>query len=399
MAIQIEGTVSPWNRQGIEGSPAFSDPPKVADCTLRDGEQQAGLVFSKDDKIAIAKRLDSVGVHELEIGTPAVSAEDREAIEQIASLGLHASLSALARARKDDIDLVARCGVQGVRISLPIGERQRRAKLDLGDEEYLRLAFDITAYAKSQGLIVIFSPYDTTRAELGLLERLLRMLSDSRQVDRVRLVDTAGAATPQSIAFLTQFMRETGNGLPIEVHCHNDLGLATSNTIAGALAGAAYLSVTVNGIGERAGNAALEEVVVALKILYGIDLGIRTEELCSLSAEVVARSGVALQPHKAVVGRNAFAHETGMVVAGLSKDTYTAEPYAPEIVGQTRSILMGKKSGRASVEYKLRMLGIEAAPDAIDLIVHQVKDAAISKRRALSDDEFVSVVKLVTTGS
>ena len=154
-------------------------------------------------------------------------------------------------------------------------------------------------------------------------------------VDRVRLVDTVGAASPEGVRFLIGFMREALGDIPIEVHCHNDFGLGTANTIAAALAGADYLSVTVNGLGERAGNTPLEEVVVALKVLYGIDTGVATGRLKQVSDEVERLSGVGLQPHKAVVGANCFRHETGTVVAGLMRDPFTAEPYAPEVVGQS----------------------------------------------------------------
>jgi isopropylmalate/homocitrate/citramalate synthase len=384
------------NRIGVEDSPAFATPPQVADCTLRDGEQQAGVVFTRKDKVALARALDLLGVSELEIGTPAVSADDREAIAEIASLGLSASLSALARARQDDVELVASTGVNGIRLSLPISERQRAAKLGLGENEFLDLALRISAYSKEKGLHVIFSPYDTTRADVGLLERLLQAFVREGCVDRVRLVDTTGAASPEAIRYLVRFMLDAGEGIPIEVHCHDDFGLATANTVAGALAGAAYLSTTMNGIGERSGNAALEEVALALKVLYGIDVGIRTEHLVEVAAEVERRSGIALQPHKPVVGANSFAHETGMVVAGLLKDPFTAETYDPAVVGQRRSIVLGKKSGRASLEFKLQSLELDVPDDAVPGLLDEVKQLAIKRKRALTDDELRGLAASLT---
>jgi isopropylmalate/homocitrate/citramalate synthase len=387
----------PWaignfNRVGLEHSSAYTAPPHVADCTLRDGEQQAGVVFSREDKIALAQTLDALGVHELEVGTPAVSDDDRLAIEAIASLGLAARLSALSRARKDDVDLVASTGVGAVRLSLPISDRQRRAKLNLDDKQYVRLALEISAYAKGLDLEVIFSPYDTTRCDAELLGRLLRSFARERCVDRVRLVDTTGAASPEAIRYLVRFMLDAGDGLPIEVHCHDDFGLATANTIAGALAGAAYLSTTMNGLGERSGNAALEEVVMGLLVLYGVDLGIRTERLSNAAAEVEHRSGIRLQPHKAVVGANSFCHETGMVVAGLAKDPFTAETYAPELVGQKRSIVLGKKSGRASLELKLPELGLRVESELLLPLLDRVKARAIELKRGLTDHEVRELV-------
>lgn len=384
--------VSPFNRVGTEGSPMFSRPPRIADCTLRDGEQQAGVAFSRQDKVELARMIAAAGVNEIEAGTPAVSAEDRLALEEIVALKLPATVSAVARARRDDIDLVASTGAWGVRISLPISQRQRAVKLHLGDDEYLQQALELSAYARERGLHVIFSPYDTTRSDVHLLGRLLDLFRREQCVDRVRLVDTTGAATTGAIRHLTAFMLEAGGGIPIEVHVHNDLGLATANTIAGAAAGAAYLSVTVNGIGERSGNAALEEVVTALKVLYGVDVGVRTQFLQALSAEVQRRANVPLQPHKAVVGRNSFAHESGMVVAGILADPFTSECYPPELVGQKRSIVLGKLSGGASVEYKLREMGIGPDRELVRTLLGLVKAEAIRLGRGLTDEEFRTLV-------
>jgi isopropylmalate/homocitrate/citramalate synthase len=390
---QPEWVISPWNRSGIEGLSLFSTPPLISDCTLRDGEQMAGVVFTRDDKVAIARQLDRLGIHDIEVGTPAVSAEDRQAAEAIAGLGLHAMITALARAIPADIDLLARCGVAAARISQPISARQRDAKTHWDDEAYLKLALEISTYAKQQGLQVIFSPYDTTRADLGLLERLLRSFEREDCVDRIRLVDTTGAASPEAIEFLVHFMIDASGGIPIEVHCHNDFGLGTANTIAGARAGATYLSLTINGLGERAGNTALEEVVMALKVLYGVDVGIDTRGLRAVSEEVERRSGVHLQTHKAIVGRGAFTHETGMVVAGVLNDPFTAEAYAPELVGQVRSIVVGKKSGKASIQFKLEQIGVSADEPTLAAILADVKDRSIQLKRALSDDEFSDIVR------
>lgn len=379
--------VSPFNTEGITSTGAFAAPPRISDCTLRDGEQQAGLVFSRQSKVAIAAMLDEIGVHDLEVGTPAVSEDDRAAIEEIAASGLQATISALARATKADIELVASTGADAVRISFPISARQRAAKLHVNDSEYVRESLRISDYAKSLGLQVVFSPYDTTRADLPLLERLLQAFRREGCVDRVRLVDTVGAASPEGVRFLVGFMREAVGNIPIEVHCHNDFGLGTANTIAAALAGADYLSVTMNGLGERAGNTPLEEVVVALKVLYGIDTGVVTERLKPVSDEVERLSGVGLQPHKAVVGANCFRHETGTVVAGLMRDPFTAEPYAPEMVGQNRQVILGKLSGAASVRYKMAELGIGGADADVTTILAVVKERSIALQRSLDDDE------------
>lgn len=385
--------VSPFNREGMVDSLIFQRPPRIVDCTLRDGEQQAGIAFSAQDKAALAEAIAGLGVAELEVGTPAASEEDRRAAREIASLNLGVEVSALARAREDDVDLVRDCGADAVRISFPISQRQRRAKTRVDDDAYVDSAVAISAYAKGQGLGVVFSPYDTTRCDLDLLGRLLGEFWKEGCVDRVRLVDTAGAGSPEAVSYLVRFMQQAGNGIPLEVHCHNDFGLATANTLAGAIAGAEFLSTTIGGLGERSGNAPLEEVVMALRILYGVELPIRTELLTSVAEEVSRRSRIPLQPHKAVVGANAFAHETGMVVAGVLRDPFTAEPYSPALVGQSRTIVLGKKSGRSSVEFKLQERGIRPRGDEMPTILNRVKQRAIELGRAITEDEFDALIE------
>jgi isopropylmalate/homocitrate/citramalate synthase len=371
---------------------AFCPKIRLSDCTLRDGEQQAGIVFTVDDKIRIARALDDVGVYEIEAGTPVQSPEDREAVEAIVQAGLKSKISALARARKDDVELVAKTGAWGVRLSLPISQIQRSSKIKLDDEQYIALAKDITHYAKDRGLYVTFSPYDTTRCDLDFLRRVLDVLQREQTVDRVRLVDTTGCATPHVVRFLTREMKKAAD-IPIEIHCHNDLGLGVANTIAGAEAGAEYLSVTVNGIGERCGNASLEEAATALRVLYGVDVGIDTTKLTKLSQLVEELSGVTLQVNKAVVGRGAFVHESGMVVAGLLKNPFTAECYCPELVGQKREIVIGKKAGVASVEAKLNELGVSFPREELPRLVEAVKATAMKTKRPVGTDAFKKLVE------
>lgn len=379
--------ISPFAAEAAAGTTAFFPSLRIADCTLRDGEQQAGIVFTVADKVAIAKALDAAGVYDIEAGTPASSGEDEEAVRQIVACGLKARVSALARARKDDIDLVASTGATGVRISLPISPIQRSAKIDLSDDEYLKLALDISAYAKTRGLDCIFSPFDTTRSDLAFLRRVVRELGRAGTVDRLRIVDTTGCATPQVVRFLVKVIKGEAD-IPLEIHMHDDFGLAAANTIAGAEAGAEFLSVTVNGLGERAGNASLEEVALALKVLYGVETGIDVSQLYALSQLVEQRSGIRLQDHKAVVGRGAFAHESGMVVAGLLRDPFTAEAYAPEVVGQQRQILLGKKSGLASVQAKLKALAIDASDDQAKALLGWIKGEAIRTKHHVGDADF-----------
>jgi isopropylmalate/homocitrate/citramalate synthase len=389
--------ISPFQKDAAQAF-SFSPDIRVADCTLRDGEQQAGVTFTKSEKIRIAHELEALGVYEIEAGTPAVSNDDREALSAIAGAGFKAKVSALSLARRPDIDIVKDTGAWGIRLSLPIGYIQRSAKLKLDDEEYLKRAIDVTSYAREKGLYVIFSPYDTTRCDLRFLQRVVEELHTRGTVDRIRLVDTSGCATPQVIDYL---VREVGKAtpVPLEIHCHNDFGLAVANTLAGAQAGAQYLSITINGIGERAGNASLEETVVALKVLYGIDTGIDLERLTAVSRVVEEVSRVRLQDNKAVVGRNAFAHESGTVVAGVLEEPFTAEAYAPQLVGQERRIVLGKKSGARSVDFKLLEMGMAAEAVGRDELLHLIKQEAIASKAPVSDERFLALARSVLSDS
>jgi isopropylmalate/homocitrate/citramalate synthase len=366
----------------------------LSDCTLRDGEQQAGVAFDRTGKLQIARALDDLNIYEIEAGTPASSEEDRETIGEMCRLGLRARISALCRAMTGDIDQAMGLGVWGVRISFPISPIERKSKLKgINDDEYLKRALDITGYARHKGAYVVFSPYDTTRAELPFLRRLVAELERAGTVDRVRVVDTTGCASPKGITYLIGQIREAAPKLALEIHCHNDFGLACANTLAGIAAGADYASTTINGLGERCGNAATEEVAMALEVLHGFKTGLDLTKLTAISALVAEISGVRMQPNKAVVGENAFRHEAGMVVAGVLQDPFTAESYAPELVGQRRRILIGKKSGLVSIAYKVKEMGLTIGEDRFPEILTRVKQAAVRKRGALTDEEFKTLAE------
>jgi len=384
--------VSNFNKeQEVLGKYNFSPRLSLVDCTLRDGEQQAGVVFTKNDKLEIAKKLDEIGVPEIEIGMPASSDEDAEAAYEIVKAGLNANIIALARPNKEDIDFLANSGIWGATISIPIGDLQREFKLGWDDETYLHNLLEISEYAKKKGLYVNVSPYDTTRVDPIFLDRVLKEIVKAGTADRVRLVDTVGSATPQAIKYLVRKMKSILGNIPLEIHCHDDFGMATASTIAAAEAGADYLSTTMNGLGERAGNAPTEEVAVALKFLYDKDLGIKLEKLTETSKLVEELSNVKLQQHKAVVGKHAFSHESGMVAAGVLKNTFVAEAYIPEAVGQKREILIGKKSGAKVLAKKLEERGITMSREETKELLKEVKKFAILHKRALTDEEFFNL--------
>ena len=366
----------------------------LSDCTLRDGEQQAGVAFDRDAKIQIARALDDLGIYEIEAGTPASSEEDREATAEICRLGLRAKISVLCRAVTSEIDLAVSLGVWGVRLSFPVSALERRHKLKgISDEEYLKRALEISEYSRRKGAYVIFSPYDTTRAELSFLRRLVAELDRAGTVDRLRVVDTTGCALPGAITYLIGQIREAAPKLPLEIHCHNDFGLACANTLAGIMAGADYGSTTINGLGERCGNASTEEVAMALEVLYGVRTGLNLAKLTSISRLVAKLSGVTPQPNKAVVGKNAFRHEAGTVVAGVLQDPFTAEPYEPGLVGQQRQVMIGKKSGLVSIAYKVKEMGLPIEKERFPEMLMLVKQAAVKKHGALTDEEFKALAE------
>ena len=382
---KTQRAISPINDR-LKEAYSFRKPVIISDCTLRDGEQQAGLVFTTADKLAIAKALDKLGVDEIESGMPAVSDEDLQAVKQIVNADLNAKITALSRATKEDIDIAYESGVWGVSISLPVGDLQRKHKLKWTEEKYIDTCLSITEYARKKGMHVILSPYDTFRVNLDFFEELLRRLEKEGTVDRIRLVDTVGAAHPESVRYLVNRINQSFN-FEIEAHCHDDFGLATANTVAALGAGADVASVTMNGIGERSGNTALEEVVAALEILYDAETNIDLQKLRETSKQIEKISGVRLQSHKPVVGDNSYRHESGMVVAGLLEEPFTAEAIRPGVVGQSREIVIGKGSGEKAIVHKLQQLGLDINGVNISTLLNMIKEYSIQKKRALMDEE------------
>jgi methanogen homocitrate synthase len=366
----------------------------ISDCTLREGEQQPGVVLSRKEKIHLANILSDMGVPQLEVGMPAVSAEEEGTIRAIVNEGLNAKIIAVCRSVHEDIDKAEGCGVWGVSCSLPIGEFQIKYKLKWPEEKVIETAVGITSYAREKGFYVVLSPYDTSRTDPLFLETFLKSVVQNGWVDRVRLVDTVGGMTPQGIDYLVKKMIAL-TGKPVEVHCHNDFGLATANTLAALCAGAEVASTALNGMGERAGCAATEEIALALRILYGKDLSIDLTQFFKAAELLQKYSGVKLQRHKAVVGAGAFAQEAGLVVSGWKEFPFTAEAYLPELVGQKPSLVLGKKSGKDSVKVKLKEMDYSATDEQIIEMLNLVKQQAQKTKAPIGDEEFESIVRKV----
>ncbi len=370
----------------------FADSIIISDCTLRDGEQQPGIVYSPEDKLKLALALDELGIHEIEVGMPSVSQGEQRAIKAIRKAGLKAKIRALCLATNADVDLALECGAEVVVVSLPSGYLQIAYKLQWPEEKMIETAIKVTKYAHERGLYVVFSPMDTTRSDPDFLERYLKAVVSEGGVDRVRLTDTTGAATPLAIKYLIRKMADLTH-LPIEVHTHDDFGMATANILAGLEAGAAVASTSFNGMGERAGNGATEEVALALHVLYGIDLGIKLDRLYQTSLLFQEISGIKMQKHKAVGGETALCQEAGAVVDGWLKNPFTAEPYLPELVGQKTTVIMSKWSGKSSVAWKLKQLKIDANAEQIAEITTRLKEQSEKKKSHLSDEELLAICK------
>jgi isopropylmalate/homocitrate/citramalate synthase len=374
----------------VMGRTHFPERLKFYDTTLRDGEQTIGVSFTKEEKLQIARVLDELGVDRIEAGMPVVSQEDREAVELIVNAGLEAEIWGFCRAVRGDIDACIDAGVKHI-ICESASSRYKMEAYGLTPEDILGRALENLLYAKSRGLYAAFYAGDATRADLGFLEALYKKAVEEGKADEVVLVDTLGVATPETTFYLTERVRQWVQ-VPIMIHCHNDFGLATACTISSVKGGADCVHVTLNGLGEKTGNADMAETAIAAK-LYGISMNINFKKLYPAAKLVETLSSIPLSPLKPVVGENVFKRESGVTVAQLISFPPAVEGYSPELIGREREVLLSKKSGRRSVEYKLEQLGLEATADQVVAILKKVKELGVKKRGLVSDDEFRGIVE------
>jgi isopropylmalate/homocitrate/citramalate synthase len=364
----------------------------VYDSTLRDGEQTPGVAFSPEQKAAIARMLDDAGVHQIEAGFPAVSENEVRTIKAISELGLKADILALSRVTRGDIDAAVDAGVDMVLLFVGTSEIHLKYKMKKTREEVLSMTADALDYCRSRGVPASVSAEDTTRTDLDFLMRFYRE-SEANGAVRVGVTDTLGCATPEAITELVTRARNEVK-VPVALHLHNDFGLATANAIAGVRAGAAAVTTTVNGIGERAGNVPLEQFAVALKYLYGLDIGIDCTKMKALSDHICQVSGLHKPRNQPLVGTNVFAHESGIHVAAILNCPLTYESIPPEAVGNERHIIMGKKTGVNYVKRRLEEMRIEATDQQAVEICKRIKDLGERKGR-VSNAEFNDIVAQV----
>ncbi|MGB4443717.1 MAG: homocitrate synthase [Dethiobacteria bacterium] len=361
----------------------------LVDTTLRDGEQTAGVVFSNREKLRIAKMLDNVGVHQIEAGVPVMGGDEKEAIRQIASYGLQASIMAWNRANVNDVRHSLECGVDASAVSISTSDIHIKHKLRTSREWVLENMTKAVEYAKNEGVYVSVNAEDASRTDLDFLIQFTRE-AQAAGADRLRYCDTVGVLEPfRTYEEISRIIDATG--MDVEMHTHNDFGMATANALAGMRAGARFIGVTVNGLGERAGNAALEEVAMALKFLYGMNLGVNTKDFLNLCEYVARASGRPLYPNKPIVGSNTFAHESGIHADGVLKYPETYEVFSPEEVGLQRQIIIGKHSGRKAVKMKFVEYGIALSDEEASDILEAVRSAAVELKRPLFDKELMYI--------
>ncbi|MBI4318297.1 MAG: homocitrate synthase [Chloroflexi bacterium] len=363
----------------------------LVDLTLRDGEQTAGVVFAQGEKVRIAKLLDEVGVRFIEVGMPALGIEEQNCIRAIVNADLKAELIAFCRPNVQEIEAAAECGVGAVTISASTSDIHLKKKFNKPREWVIDSVVRCVEVAKKHHLDVTLSAEDASRTDLEFLLKYYRAAKEAG-ASRVRYCDTLSVLSPFKAYELIRTIREAVD-IDIEMHTHNDFGMATANAIAGIRAGANFITVSINGLGERTGNAALEEVVMALKCLHGIDLGIPTKRFRELAEYVADASGRAIPVWKAIVGDNVFAHESGIHADGVIKNPRNYEVFSPEEVGLTRQLVVGKHSGSHTIIHKFREFGIDLTHDEANEILAMARSTAVEMKRALFDKELMYIYK------
>ncbi|HUV24511.1 MAG TPA: 2-isopropylmalate synthase [Methanomassiliicoccales archaeon] len=360
----------------------------IFDTTLRDGEQTPGIALSLDEKVMIAGALNGLGVDVIEAGFPRASDGEREAVRRIHSLGLESAVCGLARSRREDVDAVLDCGLDYIHTFIATSDTHLKYKLKMNREQVMASAVDAIEYSKDHGLTVEFSCEDATRTSIDFLKEMHIAVQEAG-ADKINVPDTVGVISPPAMERLIGELM-TVTRVPISVHCHDDFGLAVANSLSAVRAGARQVHVCVNGLGERSGNAALEEVAMGLMAFFNIPTNLETSKIGPVCKTVSRVTGYPIPNNKSIVGANAFAHESGIHVHGVLGDPSTYEAFGPELVGMDRSIVMGKHTGAHSVNEKLGKYGLHPNEMQLGEIVRKVKGLSESGKE-IDDAELVAI--------
>jgi methanogen homocitrate synthase len=366
---------------------------EICDVTLRDGEQTPGVVFTTEQKMAIASELNSMGIEVIEAGFPVVSANEKETVKEIANQGFNSRICCLSRAVKGDVDAALECDVDIVSIFIAMSDMHLKYKYHRDFEEMLDCAKQAIEYATDHGLKVRFAAEDASRTPIDRLKQAFKEVETEYKVQYVSLADTVGILSPATTHYLvSEIFKEVNTSICI--HCHDDLGMATANTLAAAEAGAKQLHTTVNAIGERAGNASLEEVMVALRVQYSIDR-YNTTKLTALSRMVSEYSGITPSVNKAIVGQNAFTHESGIHVAAILEEPRTYELFLPEMVGGKRNLVVGKHTGTKALKGIINSIGLCLEREELCALIEKVKVCTEEKHKSISRDQLERLITQV----
>lgn len=362
---------------------------KIYDTTLRDGEQSIGVSMNAENKLNIAKHLALAGVDRIEAGFPASSDEDKIAVSNIVKNVKNAEIWGFARCNVNDIKISIETGVKHMVCEILTSPQKMKA-WDLTEEVVLHRIREAVSFAKQENIYTAFFAVDATRTSPEFLKKAYQTAVLECGADEVVLVDTLGVATPEAMGYLTKLVKSWVD-VPVAVHCHNDFGLALACTLASLKEGADCAHVTVNGLGEKAGNVDIAELAISLYGLYSIETNLKLEELYRLSKLVECISKIPVSPMRPVVGEKVFTRESGLVVAQMLAYPPSVEGYAPEVVGREREVSLGKKSGKKSIEYALEQVRIELSDDKTNVLLEEVKKLSVHKNGSVTLDEFKSM--------